>query len=45
LTLIESILGILRANGLALGLNGALTAIVLPIVLPLVFAALDALHR
>jgi predicted murein hydrolase (TIGR00659 family) len=31
--------------GIALGLNGALTAVVLPIVLPGVFALIDALHR
>jgi putative effector of murein hydrolase len=31
--------------GIALGLNGALTAIVLPIVLAGVFAFIDALHR
>jgi hypothetical protein len=32
-------------TGIALGLNGALPAIVLPIVLPGVFALLEALHR
>jgi putative effector of murein hydrolase len=31
--------------GIALGLNGALRALVLPIVLPAVFALIDALHR